>query len=245
MKKKICLALMAAMIFGAGAVGAEGVYVAPAGVGTRITSLPYPINNSGYYYFGGNLNINLASGNAITVSANNVTIDLMGFNLTNTHASASANGIYMSGQNNVEIRNGTLVNFQEAIEDNSGAGANYRICNMRLNNNVDAIYLRGNNHLVKDCNASKNYVGISIDSGTISNCVTCDNTNIGIRLPGAGSVLGNIANNNTNHNFYLGTASTATNITVNRNSATGLMTNYYIPSGSTGVVFSFLNAGTP
>ena len=246
MKKIFCLALIMAMIFGAGAVWADGVYVLPGGVGTKITSLPYTINNPGYYYFGGNLAINLASGNAITVAANNVTIDLMGFSLTNTYASGwAANGIYMNGRNNVEVRNGTIINFQEGFYENSTSWANHRAINLRLNNNGDAIYLRGNNHLVKDCTASNNSYGIFINGGTISNCVACDNTNIGIRLTRAGSVLGNIANNNTSNNFYLGTASTATNITVNRNSASGLATNYYTPGGSTGVLISTLNAGTP
>ena len=247
MKKIFCLALIMAMIFGAVAVWANGVYVLPGGVGTKITSLPYTINNPGYYYFGGNLAINLTGTNAaITVAANNVTIDLMGFSLTNTYASGwAANGIYMNGRNNVEVRNGTLVNFQEAVFESSSSGANHRAINLRLNNCGDGIYLRGKNHLVKDCTASNNYDGIAIDAGTISNCVACDNTNFGIRLTGAGSVIGNIANNNTIRNFSLGTASTATNITVNRNSASGLATNYYTPGGSTGVLISTLNAGQP
>jgi hypothetical protein len=248
MKKIICLAFIMAMIFGGGSVGAEGEYVFLGNrVGIRITSLPYTISNPGFYYFGGNLSINLSGSNTvITVAADNVTLDLMGCSLTNTNPSGpAAYGVRMTGRNNVAIRNGTIVNFSEGIWESSTSGANHRISNLRLNNNGDAIYVRGKNHLVKDCTASKNYVGIWIDAGTISNCVACDNTNIGIRLPGAGSVLGSIANNNTSHNFFLGTANTATNITVNRNSASGLNPNYYRPGGSTGVVITALNAGTP
>ncbi|MBU4231376.1 MAG: right-handed parallel beta-helix repeat-containing protein [Desulfobacterales bacterium] len=246
MKKIMCLAFMMALIFGGSSVWAEGVYLQPGGVGTKITSLPYTINQPGYYYFGGNLAVSLTGNNAaITVNANNVTLDLMGFSLSNTYASSPAGyGIRMIGRTNVEIRNGTIVKFQEGIWESSTSGANHVLSNLRLNNCSDAIFLQGKNHLVKNCTASNNYFGIAINSGTISNCVACDNTNIGIRLTGAGSVLGNIAYNNTTRNFSLGTASTATNIMVNRNSASGLTPDYYKPTGSTGVVISELNAGT-
>jgi parallel beta-helix repeat protein len=246
MKKILCLAGLMALIFGGSGVWAEGVYVQPGGVGTKITSLPYTINQPGYYYFGGNLSINLTGANAaIAVNADNVTLDLMGFSLTNTNTpSFAAYGIYMTGRNNVEVRNGTIVNFQEGLNESSASGANHLALNLRLNNNGDAIYLRGNNHLVKNCTVSKNSYGIFITGGTISNCVASDNTNTGIRLSGAGSVLGNIANNNTTRNFSLGTASTATNIIANRNSASGLNPDYYKPTDSTGVVISALNAGT-
>ena len=72
---------------------------AAAGVGTRITSLPKTITDSGYYYLGGNLTC--ASGTAITVNATNVTIDLMGFTITGNTNSGSY-GIY-SNYRNLEI----------------------------------------------------------------------------------------------------------------------------------------------
>ena len=248
MKKISFLALIMALIFGGSAVWADGEYVLPGGVGTKITSLPYTINQPGYYYFGGNLSINLTgSSAAITVNADNVTLDLMGCNLTNTQnpSSYDAFGIRMDGRNNVEIRNGTIMGFTEGIWETSASGAKHRLINLRLDTCHDAIYLSGSNHLVKDCTAANNVYGIWINGGTISNCVACDNTNTGIRLSvGSGSVLGNIANNNTIHNFSLGTANTATNIMVNRNSASGLTPDYYMPSGSTGVLISALNAGT-
>jgi hypothetical protein len=248
MKKILCLAFLLALIFSSSGVGAEGVYVQAGGVGTKITSLPFIINNPGFYYFGGNLSINLTGSNAaITVNANNVTLDLMGFGLTNTQnpSGYDAFGIRMDGRDSVEIRNGTIVGFTEGVWESSASGADHRLINLRLNTCSDAIYLRGSNHLVKDCTASNNVYGIWINGGTISNCVACDNTNTGIRLSvGSGSVLGNIANNNTIHNFSLGTASTATNILVNRNSASGLTPDYFKPTGSTGVLISALNAGT-
>jgi hypothetical protein len=248
MKKISYLALIMVLIFGGSAVWADGEYVLPGGVGTKITSLPCTITTPGYYYFGGNLSINLTGSNAaITVNADNVTLDLLGFNLTNSQnpSGYDAFGIRMDGRNNVEIRNGTIMGFTEGIWETDASGANHRLINLRLSTCSDAIYLRGSNHLVKDCTAANNVNGIWINGGTISNCVACDNTNTGIRLSvGSGSVLGNIANNNIIHNFYLGTASTATNIMVNRNSASGLTPDYFKPTGSTGVLISTLNAGT-
>ena len=51
------------------------------------------------------------STNAITVSADDVTLDLMGFSLTNSGAKGSTYGINLSGRTNVEIRNGTVRGF--------------------------------------------------------------------------------------------------------------------------------------
>lgn len=247
MKKIMLLAVITVLICSAGSAWAEGVYVQAGGVGTKITALPYTINQPGYYYFGSNLSIALTGANsAITISANNVTLDLMGFSLTNTNTpSFAAYGISITGRQNVEVRNGAIINFQEALQETSASGANHRAINLRFSRNGDAIYLRGNNHLVKNCTASNNSYGILINGGTISNCVASNNTNTGIRLTGAGSVLGNIANDNATRNFHFGTAGTFTSIMVNRNSASGLATNYYKDATSTGVVISALNAGQP
>jgi hypothetical protein len=246
-KKIMLLAVIAVLVSSGGSARAEGVYLQAGGVGTKITSLPFIIKQPGYYYFGDSLKIALtaAPNAAITIDADNVTLDLMGFSLANTNPSAAGYGIYITGQKNVEVRNGTIENFQEGLQETSTSGVNHRALNLRLVRNGDGIMLRGNNHLVKNCTASNNGYGIFITGGTISNCVACDNSNTGIGLIGPGSVIGNIAHNNTQKNFSLGLAGTNTFITVNRNSASGLPKNYYQPAGSTGVVISTLNAGQP
>src|ERR1700738_5329496 len=76
----------------------------------------YTISNEGSYYLGGNLSI--ASGNAITVAANNVTIDLQGFELVGTGGSTGV--LINSGVSNVTVRNGTIRNFTGRAIDGQG-----------------------------------------------------------------------------------------------------------------------------
>jgi hypothetical protein len=80
---------------------------------TAITSLPTTISTQGIYCLTGNLATNLASGNAIEITVNNVTIDMNGFKLGNLAAGAgtSALGIFADQRKNITIRNGTIRGF--------------------------------------------------------------------------------------------------------------------------------------
>jgi hypothetical protein len=252
MKTGICLwALILAVLWGGGAAWADdGFYVIAGGggrVGTKITSLPYTITTPTLYYLGGNLTFS-GSGNAITVNADNVTLDLMGCSLTYTGSGGHPNGIYMSGRNNVEIRNGTISGFcygiHEASDDN---GANHRVINIRADNNTTpyggiGISLQGNNHLVRDCTASNNSsAGISVGSGTITGCVAYNNGVYNIILSGAGSLLDNIAINSTSNDTAGFSLSETSNTLVDGNSAQGNGTfNYF--GGGPGTVWG-VNAG--
>jgi hypothetical protein len=109
------------------------------GVGTKITSLPYAINNPGFCYLAGNRTYALSAGHGITVNSDDVTIDLMGFCLSSGGAGV---GIYMYGNNNVEILNGTVKSWHYGIYEKSGYGLKYRIINIRATNNTHyGIYL--------------------------------------------------------------------------------------------------------
>ena len=252
MKRKIWLmALVLAVLSGGGASWADGDFYVVAGggaVGTKITSLPYTITKSGFYFLGGDLT---SSEQGITIKANNVTLDLMGFSLegSGTWFGIGLQGPDNLGPDNVEIRNGTIRNF--------GAGVTYipitanpknqRLVNLRINHCVESgADISGKNHLVKNCTFSDNGTfGLKLSSGTISGCVACDNGS-GIVLGGPGSVIGNIANNNTISNFFLGTDNLKKPILVNGNSADGHTVNYITATGSEGVLMvTGTNAGTP
>jgi hypothetical protein len=216
-------------------------------VGTRITSVPYIIKERGFYYLGGDFTIS-GSTNAITIDSDNVTLDLMGFSLTNTASSYPSCAVSITTHTNIEVRNGTVNGFYTGVEA-WGSSRNIRVFNVRAQNNTYGIYLNGDSHLIKNCSGVGNtHTGMGMDSGQIIDCIATNNV-WGIQFfHGPGSVMGSTAYNNSEYNFYVGSGS-ATAILVDRNSAFGRTPNYYFYPGTTGIVGidpgSNTNAGLP
>ena len=78
--------------------------------------LPYTINAAGSYYLTSALSV--AGGDAITVTADNVSLDLNGFAITSTAANATGTGILLSGgHRNITILNGFI---NGSVVDNGG-----------------------------------------------------------------------------------------------------------------------------
>jgi hypothetical protein len=162
MQKKLllwALILGATMAVGNVAWAQSDFYVIAAGptaVGTKITSLPYTISNPGFYYLTGNLTTG-NSNNGITVDADHVTIDLMGFSIAPS-VSTTWPGIMINNHSNVEVRNGTVRGFLTGVWQTADttAGNNTRVINIRALNNTYGIWLNGTDHLVKGCTASFN-----------------------------------------------------------------------------------------
>jgi hypothetical protein len=74
---------------------------------TPIASAPFTITNAGSYYLTANLAV--TNGNAITIATNEVTLDLNGFTISSTAASATGRGIRLdSGLRNITILNGFI-----------------------------------------------------------------------------------------------------------------------------------------
>jgi hypothetical protein len=90
---------------------------------TPITSLPAVISAQGVYCLTGNVGTGITSGNAIEITANNVTIDLNGWKVGGQSAGLGtlAAGIY-SHMDNVAIKNGIVRGFFVGI-NLSGRGA--------------------------------------------------------------------------------------------------------------------------
>ena len=84
---------------------------------TPVTSLPATIGAQGIYCLTGNLATSQTSGSAITIGANNVTLDLNGWKVGGQAAGTSTQviGIY-SGANNVTIKNGIVRGFSRGIQ---------------------------------------------------------------------------------------------------------------------------------
>jgi len=168
------------------------------GVGTKITSLPYTISSPGFYYISKDLTA--TGSNGITINANDVTLDLMGFSLIGPGGTGGYKGIYMSGRSNVEIRNGTVRNFPtKGIYEGSTGAAGHRILNIRARHNGSyGIDLSGISHTVKGCTAVGNgFNGIYAGSGSTVTGNTCRaNTDYGIYLSESNLVDQNTATSN-------------------------------------------------
>ncbi len=247
MKWKVWLLLgFSAVLLSGGAAQADFyVVAAPAGVGTRITILPYTISAPGFYYLGSSLT---TTGSAIVVNADNVTIDLMGFSLAGPGGAGDFHGIDISGRNNVEIRNGTIRNFPGDGIRAIVAGMKNRIINMRLEDNgVRGIHLLSGYHLIENCTITNNgNHGISIfanEGCMVTGNVVCGNGGSGIYCTGKGhSLLNNVVVNNTGFGFNLSFAWADAVYLIDRNTAfnnTGGTLNGIPPSAKFGV-----NAGT-
>lgn len=238
--------MVGAILLGKGAAWADGEFYVVAGgggVGTKITSLPYNITKSGFYYLAGDLT---SADYGIMVSVDNVTIDLMGFSLIGPAPTSSKRGIAMSNRKNVEIRNGTLRNWSAGIYEDGTQAANHRVINVRACNNTNfGIYMWGACHLVSGCNASYNKTnsssgsGIYIRSGIVTGCEACYNSYFGIEIDETGSIIGNVVRDNEVWGIYF-TGSSA--IVVDRNAAANNGTNY--AAAGTGTAMG-LNANVP
>ena len=76
-----------------------------------ITAVPVTISAPGTYCLIGDLSLS-AAGPAISVSANEVTVDLGGYSIT---GSGSGTGVFASVHNHVQVRNGRLLRFATAV----------------------------------------------------------------------------------------------------------------------------------
>jgi len=146
------------------------------------------ISAPGSYYL--TTNITVASGNAITIGADNVTLDLNGFSLISTNPLAAGAGILLSGsqRTSITILNGHIVSsFQTAgIGFDSGIFAsfpsNIRVSGVTVSqcrSNGIALGAPFNGNVVQSCAVdSVNSVGITAATVSDSIAVNCNVTAI-------------------------------------------------------------------
>ena len=186
-----------------------------------ISSLPYTISSSGSYYLTSDLN---SADTGITVTVDNVTLDLMGHTITGS----GDYGIHITGQSNVEIKNGTVKGFSDRGIYSDYNGNGNRIINMRsLSNSQAGIILMGNDHLVKDCIAAHNgHAGIYVRSdSTVTGSKVHDNSFAGIYAEQGCLITGNTMYNNSSRGMQTGAGCTIIgNTAYNHTNAEGVMT---------------------
>ena len=226
---------------------------------TPIPALPFKITAQGSYYLTANLTAT-GGGAGITISADNVTLDLNGFALIGGGSGSVAGINVPAAQKNILIRNGTVRGWTNGGINASNA-TNSVIQGIRLSNNsAPSTFFNiaglsvGNGSTVKDCFVAKNSNshGISVGSACIVNsCVARANSDgAGIRVMDSCYVVGNISDSNGtgmtmgsgnriesnsctfNLNAGVLIPSGATNNLVIRNNARGNNPNYSIASGN-------------
>jgi hypothetical protein len=155
---------------------------------TPISSAPFTITQSGSYYL--TTNVSVSSGNAITISAGNVTLDLSGFTITGTAAAAAGYGIALGGVTNVSIYNGHISSgvTNTAAGVFGGGGFAYGIAfpgnspfNVRVKSmSVAGVFYNGiylntdNSSVVEDCTVTEaGAYGILADSVADSTAMNC------------------------------------------------------------------------
>jgi hypothetical protein len=182
------LILMLALATLAASVRAETVNCTP------ITSVPATINQQGLYCLTGNLSTSQASGNAITINANNVTIDLNGWKVGGQAAGTGtqAIGIY-SAANNVTIKNGIVRGFLYGVElEGSGAVIRDMLLDGNTNTGISTLGIGAlvEHNLIVNTGGSSVYqtaAGIVITGG---NSTISDNTVLGLTATGGYDAYG-------------------------------------------------------
>lgn len=167
---------------------------------TAITNAPFTIIQPGSYYLANNLT------GTVTVAANNVTLDLMGYAIV----TASGNAITQSGaRTNVLVRNGILsAPIGNGVDfSTSTAGANGVLEDLRVTGCSIHGLAVGGGTTIRRCHISgvasagiRGYGDSKIEGNTVVNSGT------GIQLSGTGAVVtDNIVKGNTdNYNFSQG-----------------------------------------
>jgi hypothetical protein len=210
---------------------------------TPIGSLPFAITQGGSYYFTKNHHFTAASGDAITISASNVTVDLMGFTLSSSSA-VTGDAIRMNaGVHNISIGNGVIAGTTTVTVSGSAPNQTWALSVSGFNNGINALtspetgacqfsHLRisgcrliglngGELAVVEQVTASQNgTTGMRISSGSITNSTALTNHEAGIACL-AGSVTNCVAATNTG-NGIIGIASSVTNSNCISNGTNGI-----------------------
>jgi hypothetical protein len=141
--------------------------------------IPLTIATAGSYYFTGNLASTASNANAITITADNVTIDLSGFTLTGPGKTAGTTGagIYTATNADCMVKNGSVTGFRASgVSLLGGYGI---VSEIRTDLNGSTGIATGAKGAVRNCMSKNNgsdsdVWGISVGQGSSVEGNTCD-----------------------------------------------------------------------
>ena len=229
---------------------------------TPISSAPFTITNPGSYYL--TANINVSSGNAITIATNGVTLDLNGFTISSTEASPTGTGILIGlAMTDIIILNGHIKGgvtygggvysgsgFANGIEESGSAPLNVRVTGVTVSGCMDDGIAIGsiNSTVVESCTVlTVGGYGIEASSVLRSYAKNCGNVAISADTASdsygnsSGSSDGVDASDSANHCTGYSTSGIGLNTAVANNcygvSLTGDGIDADLASGSEGTDF--------
>jgi hypothetical protein len=204
---------------------------------TPISSLPYHITMQGSYYLTANLTAT-GSGGGITISADNVTLDLNGFALVGGGSGQVAGINVPDVHKNIQIRNGTVRGWT-----NGGVNAvnatNSVVEKLRLSNNsasstfsnIAALSI-GSHATVKECFVTQNTNCHGITAGPaslVTGCVVSGNSaGAGIRAIDRCYIINNVSDSNST-GITMGSGNRIESNSCTSNTSAGV----FVPSGAT------------
>jgi hypothetical protein len=186
LKSKFTVAILlgAGSLFAASAFAVDGQILINQSTVMAAGGFPYKITQPGSYKLSGNLTVP-ANADGIDITADNVTLDLNGFNISGplkcTFAAAGVScsgsvvgwGVF-SGQNNTTVKNGSISGMANGgVDAGSGSGSGALIEEVSVSQNGVGIAATG---IVRRCTASLNRaIGITVDRGVVEDNALFEN----------------------------------------------------------------------
>jgi hypothetical protein len=188
---------------------------------TIIDALPFTISQPGSYYLTSNLEFTAASGDAITVNADNVTIDLNGFTLSSTAAVTGSCIALGANRSQLSVTNGFITGTTVVLEANWNTtpggfsnGVHYTFSSSSRAGRFSRLSISGcrdfglrapPSSILDDIRVSQcGSRGIEAEVSTIRSCIVTGNAADGL-YANSSSVEGCIAIRNQFHGVFAGT----------------------------------------
>ena len=212
---------------------------------TPITSVPYTISVSGAYYLTDSFTCASCGTQAISIAADDVTLDLNGFTLACSGSCASTTGILTTSTPKlVNIRNGTVRGFSIGILASPVVSSTFEDLKLYDNDNV-GLWIEGENITVRRCVAQYNNRGVRffsmppdhVGGSILEDCSAVLNTTTGFEVSHRTEVRRNTAVDNGTTGIHIGGTQNNVHENYAANNTTGI---YLASSGNT----SYRNAAS-